>query len=409
MRRRGEERRRSRRFLRKRHCLVGTTVVVALVAVAVAGCGGSAHTPHRASGAVVGVMFDGPVFAGDVNLESQMQLAVASGVNSLRVAVDWARAQPYRSLADVPAAQRSEFVDAGGVPTRFAQLDRVVGAAAARGLSVLPVIEYAPTWDAKHPGDPASPPSSLGPFAAFLTALVHRYGPSGTYWSAHPRTQRVAVRMWQIWNEPHFVSYWSEQPFAPSYVKLLAAARAALNAADPGARVVLGGLADFSWRYLAQIYREPGARRLFDVVAIHPYTAQPEGVIVILQRVRAVMNQFGDRSKPILATEITWPSSEGKAPPQFGVSTTESQQARRLGRVMPLLNSNRARLGLAGFYWYTWMGDETPGAAPYAFNYAGLLKYVRGAVSAKPALGVFRHWALAIESCRPTTMPCRPA
>src|SRR5205085_10285540 len=123
-----------------------------------------------------------------------------------------------------------------------------------------------------------------------------------------------------------FVSYWSEQPFARSYVKLLAAAHAAVKAADPGAKVVLAGLAEFSWQYLAQIYAVQGARELFDMVAIHPYTADPTGVIVILQRVRAVMNRFGDAAKPTLATEITWPSSQGKAPPQFGVSTTEDQQ-----------------------------------------------------------------------------------
>jgi hypothetical protein len=212
--------------------------------------------------------------------------------------------------------------------------------------------------------------------------------------------------MWQIWNEPHFADHWSVQPFAPSYVKLLAAAHAALKAADPAAQVVLAGLADFSWRYLADIYRIPGASRLFDVVAIHPYTAHPKGVIVILKRARAVMDRFGDTSKPILATEITWPSSEGKAPPQFGVSTTEAQQAQRLEQLMPLLMANQAALRLEGFYWYTWMGDENPGIPQYGFNYAGLLKYVRGRVSAKPVLGVFAHWATMIEGCRPSKMPC---
>lgn len=155
--------------------------------------------------------------------------------------------------------------------------------------------------------------------------------------------------MWQIWNEPNFVSYWSEQPFAPSYVRLLAASHAAVKAADPGAKVVLAGFADFSWQYLTEVYRVPGAKQLFEVVAIHPYTAKPANVIIILQRARAVMNYYGDRSKPILATEITWPSSEGKAPPQFGVSTTETNQAHRLEQLLPMLNANWQELGLLGF------------------------------------------------------------
>ena len=388
-------------------------VPVLAAALGLTGCGGASKAPPgttqpapRTPHELVGVMFNGPVVAGNINVDQQVKLAVQSGVESLRVSINWAAVQPYRSFAEVPPAARSQFTDLGGVPTRFGQLDQLLGAAAAHGLSLLPVIENAPVWDRLQPGNAASPPRSLQPFAAFMTGLVRRYGPGGTYWSGHPGQRPTPIRMWQIWNEPHFADHWSVQPFASSYVALLSAAHAALKAADPGSQVVLAGLADFSWRYLAQIYRVPGAGRLFDVAAIHPYTAQPRGVITILQRARAVMNQFGDGGKPILATEITWPSSEGKAPPQFGVSTTEAQQAQRLSQVLPLLSQNRVRLGLEGFYWYTWMGDETPGRTPYAFDYAGLLKYVRGTVSAKPALAAFSQGAMAIEGCRPLSVPC---
>jgi len=378
------------------------------VVVALAACGSSSVPPAapnapRPAGPVIGAMFDGPVLGRDVNLGKQLDLAVASGVESLRVAVNWSEMQPYPSAAEVPAADKSRFQTVGGVPTEFSGLDRIVGAAAKRGLSLLPVVEFVPSWDALQPGKLGSPPKSAAPFAAFLTDLVERYGPRGTFWSTHPALPRVPIRMWQIWNEPHLVMYWSEQPFAQSYVKLLAASHAALKAADPGAKVVLAGLANYSWRYLANIYRVPGAQRLFDVVAIHPYTAQPAGVITILQRARAVMNRFGDSQKPILATEITWPSSLHKAPPQFGVSVTEAQQAQHLRQVMPLLAADRAKLGLMGFYWYTWMGDESPGNHPYAFDYAGLLKYVDGTVAAKPALSTFRRGALALEDCRRKT------
>jgi hypothetical protein len=386
-------------------------VVVLTASSIVAGCGGGGSSTHRSSptrasvkqslpGGIVGVMFDGPVLGGAVNLDRQLDLAVASGVESLRVSVDWSASQPYPSFARVPAGRRAQFTDVGGVPTRFGALDRIVGAAARRGLTVLPVVERTPSWDAQHPADPASAPRSPEPYAAFLTALVTRYRPGGTFWATHPSVTATPIRMWQIWNEPNFASYWSAQPFAASYVRLLRAAHAAIKAADPGAQVVLAGFADVSWQYVAQVYAVPGASRLFDVVAIHPYTAHPAGVIVILQRVRAVMDRFGDSHKPLLATEITWPSSEGKAPPQFGVSTTEAQQAARLNQLLPLLISDRSRLGLMGFYWYTWMGDERPRATPYAFDYAGLLKYVGGTVAGKPALTVFRRWALDIERCR---------
>jgi hypothetical protein len=375
-------------------------IALAVVAIAAAvlgltACGGASHTSSAAhatapahprtrpaSGQLVGVTFGGPVLTHAVNLGGQLDAAVASGVESLRVEVNWAEVQPR----DAPA--------------RFAELDAIVAGAAARGLSVLPVVEYAPSWDALRPGELGSPPRDVAPYARFLTALIARYGPSGSFWAAHPSLPRLPIRMWQIWNEPHFTSYWSVQPFAPNYVRLLSAAHAAIKAADPGAKVVLAGLAEFSWQYLQQIYSVPGAKNQFDVVAIHPYTAQPAGVITILGRVRGVMDRFGDGAKPILATEVTWPSSQGKAPPQFGVSTTEQQQAARLGQLMPLLESQRTKLGLMGFYWYTWIGDETRRAAPDAFDFAGLEKFVDGTVTAKPALGVFQHWALSLEGCR---------
>lgn len=383
--------------------LLPAAIACLVFSAAVAGCG-SSSPKHAApayrgvSGQLVGVMFDGPALG--ASLAPQLDAAVASGAESLRVAVRWSDAQPYRTPAAVPAGERSQFQAVGTVPTRFAELDRIVGAAAARRLSLLPVVESTPSWDALRPGNPSSPPKSAAPYAAFLTALVRRYGPQGTFWAAHPGTPRVPVRMWQIWNEPNFVRYWSEQPFAAGYVKLLASARAALKAADPAAQVVLAGFADFSWQYLGSVYRVPGARQLFDVAAVHPYTARPSGVIEILRRVRAVMDRSGDAGKPILATEVTWPSSVGKAPAQFGVSTTESQQAARLRELMPLLVANRTKLGLEGFYWYTWMGDESPRGAAYGFDYAGLVKYASGRITPKPALDVFKRWALSIEGCR---------
>ena len=375
-------------------------LVVAAIAVTLALTLSSTAAARRVTkGFTIGVMADGPVLDPGVSLHDQLHSMLAAGVESLRVQVSWATAQPYRSEAQVPVSQRASFHDVHGTPTDFAQLDRIVGPAAALGISVLPVVEYAPGWDALKPGDLGSAPRSTAPFAAFVSALARRYGPHGAYWSSHPGISPVPIRMWQIWNEPNFSSYWSVQPFAPSYVRLLGAARTALRAVDPGARVVLGGLPNFSWQYLAQIYRVPGASRTFDIVAVHPYTAHPRGVIEILQKVRAVMDRFGDRAKPMLATEVSWPASAGRAPDQFGFGTTPAGQAQRLDQVMPLLADNRSALGLLGFYWYTWMGDEGPRSS-YAFDYAGLLSYVAGRISAKPVLGVFARRALEIEGCR---------
>jgi hypothetical protein len=350
----------------------------------------------------VGMEVDGPMFPDTNNhvaLGHQLDVMVASGVETIRVTFDWASAQPYESWNEVPAAQTDQFVDVGGIPTRFVALDQIVALAAQRQLTILPTVLNAPRWDGEsHPGQAVSMPKSGYWYGNFLAGLAARYGPSGTYWSSNK--PRFPIHMWQIWNEPNLIPFWSVQPFAPSYVALLRAARSAVKAVDPSARIVLAGMPNASWVALAQIYKIAGARELFDAVAIHPYTRQPDGVITILRYVRRVMNKVGDRRKPILADEVSWPSSLGKTFHNAGLdfATTEAGQARNIAAVLPMLARARKRLGLQGFYYYTWAGYERRNAV--AFEFSGLFRYRAGELFAKPAYRAFRRAALALEHCR---------
>jgi hypothetical protein len=345
---------------------------------------------------------DGPMFPdanNHVALGHQLDVMVASGVETLRARFDWASAQPYASWSDVPAGQANQFVDIGGIPTRFAALDRIVSLAAQRQLPILPTVLNAPSWDAdSHPGEAVAMPKSDYWYGNFLAGLAARYGPSGNFWSS--RAPRFPIHMWQIWNEPSLRAFWYTQPFASSYVAMLRAARTAIQAVDPGAQIVLAGLPNFSWVNLAQIYEVPGARGLFDAVAIHPYTRQPQGVITILRYVRRVMNAAGDRRKPLIADEVSWPSSLGKTFHNVGLdfATTEAGQARDIAAVLPLLARARNRLGLRSFYYYSWAGSERHNAV--AFDFSGLFRYRAGDLIAKPAYGAFRRAALALEHCR---------
>jgi hypothetical protein len=348
----------------------------------------------------VGMMADGPFFYPAMNESGEMDQMVASGVESVRTVFNWATMQPCAPGTAISACPGGPFTDVGGVPTNFAGTDLLVAAAALHRLTVLPVVEYAPRWDALHPGSQASPPKSPGPFAQFVAALIGRYGPRGSFWAANPALPRVPIHTWQIWNEPDFTTYWSQQPFEPGYVRLLRATRAATKAADPGSKIMLAGLPNFSWVYLGDIYKIRGARKLFDFVAVHPYTATPAGVITIIGKVRAVMNGNGDRGKAIFATELSWPSAKGKAKTTFENATTEAGQARKLSQAVALLARNRRRLGLGGFYYYTWITNESLGASVDQFNFAGLLHFLDGqGTSPKPALGAFSRSALGIEGC----------
>ena len=385
-------------------------IVIALAAGASPGAAGAkpakAKAKAKAPGPVpqgfVGVDADGPLWDGasGINPNQQLSRMVASGVQSLRVAFSWAAAQPYATAAAVPAADSSQFTEIGGVPTDFAASDAIVAAAARHRLSILPTVLYAPSWDARRNTNPQGgipQPNTDGPYAAYLTALIHRYGPRGSFWAQNPSIPRMPIREWQIWNEPDVPAYWNP-PFARTYVGLLRAAHTAVRRADPGAKVVLGALTGYAWSGLRQIYRIKGARGLFDVVSVDAYTKQPANVIRFLQFMRGVMDQHGDRTKPLLATELSWPSSVGQGQVHYDFDTTPAGQARNLATLLPLLNRNRTALGLAGFDWYTWIGDESRGASD--FNFSGLLKLHNGVVTAKPALAVFRRGALKLEGCR---------
>ncbi len=382
-------------------------VLVCLLATAVAlGGAAGASAASRVPGNFVGVVAGPPLVppaVSDVTLAQQIKLMASSGVQSMRFALYWGAFQPYATWNDVPAAQRAQFSSDGvdNVPTQFGALDTLVADAAGSGISLLPSVLAAPPWDGKGPANAITQiPRRTAPYANFLTVLIRRYGPRGTFWQTHH--PKLAIRSWQIWNEPNETSLWPTQPFAKDYVSLLRVAHAAIKQADPSAKVVLAGFPSApgftSWDYLNQVYRIRGARGQFDVAAVHPYTKQPAGVITIIGKMRQVMNQHGDSRKPLLADEMGWPSSVGKTKDLFGFETDEAGQARNIAAVLPLLAGARKRLGLSGFYLYTWTAKERRGA--YTFDFSGLLRYTGSRFVAKPALSAFKRVALKLEGCR---------
>ncbi len=188
--------------------------------------GSTAATPSG----FVGMNLDGPLLQRGVNLAPVFDRMEASGVQSVRTTFNWDTAQPV----------------AGG-PLDFHQSDRIVALAAARDMTVLPVVMYCPPWAALTPRAPGTlaVPAQPALYAAYAAALVHRYGPQGSFWAAHRGLPRLPIERWQIWNEPSFDYYWP-QPFTASFVPLLAAAHAAIKTADPSAQVVLPGFPDLA-------------------------------------------------------------------------------------------------------------------------------------------------------------------
>lgn len=344
----------------------------------------------------VGTNADGPLFERNVNLEREADTMVTSGMESVRVVVDWQTAQPYASWDDVPADQRSRFRDEGGVPTDYAEIDRIVGVAAERGLRVLPVVLIAPRWSARQPGAFASPPRDPAPYARFVGTLARRYGRGGSYWTEHRELRAQPIRDWQLWNEPSLRDFWDADNWVRDYVALLRATRSHLRRADPRARIILAGLPNKSWADLGRIYRA-GGRRYFDAVALHPFTLKVDGVLTIVRKGRRVMARHGDRRKPLLVTELSWPSAKGKTSRTFGIEVTERQQAARLRKAVPMLAAERRRLRLESVYWYTWLSADTDD--DYPFDYAGASRMRNGRVVRKPAFRALRATALDLRGC----------
>src|SRR5436305_8627525 len=149
--------------------------------MAVGGPATAMPSPHpRVPSRFVGMVVDPPTWPDrTVNLAHQLKHMVATGVESLHVVFDWAQSQPYGGWDQVPAADRGRFEDANGVPTDFSALDRLVRLTAKRRLTLLPEVVDAPAWDGDAGrGAVVRLPRTPEPYAAFVSALVRRYGSS---------------------------------------------------------------------------------------------------------------------------------------------------------------------------------------------------------------------------------------
>jgi sugar phosphate isomerase/epimerase len=329
--------------------------------------------------------------APEAEQEAQWDLMARSGVESVRTVFSWAYAQPEPGVTD------------------FSRTDRLVELAAAHNMDLVPVVRTTPSWAALNPFAHGSPPKNTVDYTAYLSALIARYGPDGSFWSEHPELPRRPVRHWQIWNEPHLNLWWntdgrSKTAWAREYAQLLKASKATIDRADPGATVVLAALADYAWRHLKRLNRFDIGRH-YDVAAINLFTARPANVIKGVRYFRRVMRGGGAAGKPVWLTESTWPAGKGRvsrpeAAWQRAWYTTDAGMADRLRGVYALAAKNRRKLKIGRVVWYTW-------SSAYAdndlFDYAGLIRFSGGEYEQRPALSAYAESARRHEGCSKTS------
>ncbi|MDX6698085.1 MAG: polysaccharide biosynthesis protein PslG [Solirubrobacteraceae bacterium] len=369
-------------------------VSAALAASLAAAPSASAASPHRqVPFGFMGVLTGAPLAEpGFQRTDSQLRSMARAGVESVRFAFYWDDAQP-----DGPES------------TNFDRTDRIVGAAARARIWILPTVLGAPRWARENPEHFASRPRDPEEYGRFMGVLVDRYGPHGSFWSEHPGLPRRPIRIWQAWNEPDHRNMWDEQPYYRAYIATLKAARKTILEHDPGAKVVLAGLVGRSWDQMSVLYRL-GAGPNFDYAAVHPFTRFLPDVLRILRYVRTTMRRHGDGDKPMVATEVTWPSSKNRIRPASAFDRTELNQATLLTALFHTLAAQRTSLGLRAVYWATWSSRDR--SRTDAFDYTGLTRLMpNGRLRRKPAFYSYRSTARELQGCAKTTIAtvCRPS
>lgn len=211
-----------------------------------------------------------------------------------------------------------------------------------RGVNIVGVLGHPPGWATPDPSDAPANFSFSAPdpnrFAEFSYAVVHRYG--------------RYIKHWEVWNEPDNVVFWKPAPDPLAYADLLQRASAAIHAATPDAKVLIGGLNPYNTAFLRAV-AQAGVWGSFDILAIHPYVdpATPEdgNIMAAADGVRALAAQWGQ--KPIWVTEVGWASGLSD---HDSTGTIDGQgQANMLARAMLLL----WRSGVERIFWYTLKDD----------------------------------------------------
>ena len=167
----------------------------------------------------------------------------------IRLDFDWAQIQPDKKDS-----------------YKWDETDHIVAAAKKRGIAVLAMVGFAPTW-ARDPAcvkDYGCAPHDPTEFATFAGAVAEHY--------------KDDVGEFEIWNEPNIETFFAQGPNAIRYAHMLSLASAAIKAAVPDAKVASGGLAPAyddgkniaPVTFLRQMYAA-GAGTM-DAVALHPYS-----------------------------------------------------------------------------------------------------------------------------------------
>jgi hypothetical protein len=321
----------------------------------------------------------GAQFYDDLNSSSAaLDLAQGAGLSWVRWPFAWAHYEPYRT---VPARY-----DWGG-------LDHSLAAAKVAGLNVIATMASNPSWAASYPSGRLDR-SGPGPLAEFMAAVVERYDGDGK----DDAPGSPVVNYWEMYNEPdagdpirarYGTAYWG--PFGADYAQMLCTVYPAVKAANPNAKILLGGLA-YDWfqedggpfvRAFLDDVLAAGGGRCLDGVAFHYYPPfEPvwapygPGLSGKANYLRSKLDAYGLNHIPLIVTEAGYHSNYDSNWP----STPEIQA----GYIIKLFTQAIASR-ISAMIWFSW--TDLPGY----WAASGILDVNRQPKLAYDALGAARR------------------
>ena len=267
----------------------------------------------------------GVVMYGNVDAANGLAHMQAVGAKRVTTFLDWGTVQPNEQTWD------------------WSSFDAKVANAKAAGMEVFTLVTGDPAW-AWQPDHLSTIPQKR---INFVRAMVQRYDCDGS----GDAPGQLCVRDWSFYAEPDFyVDYLKDDPGAKGfwgkrgadYGHMLADVANIVHGEDPGARVMIGGIAydsflapngtrgfmrEFLPTVLATLNTKPGgARAYLDAIAVHYYSLQFPSIINKITEIRTIMQNHGVAALPIVVPETGYWSADS-------AGSSEARQAQRLTQI----------------------------------------------------------------------------
>ena len=302
---------------------------------------------------------------------------------------------PFGSLRMWDTATRWDQIEPSEGTYKWATFDGLVNQAAANGQTVLYTFGGDPNWASSNPGDtscaePTPAPVKTGGecdapsdvaadgtgtdqhFKDFVTALMQHLNQTGEH-----------IKYFEVWNEVNNKQFWVST--AEQLVRMAYDARTIIKQFDPSAVVLTPDTCNCKNALLTKnIYTTTNPQdgmkyyltttivvngstisgaSVADGVTFHTYlgSPDPEGIVSLISKMFAAMQQSGAGSLPLIDTESSWgrnsiitgcPASDV---PPFSQTCLDNMAA-FVSRSYILVAAN----GVTRYYWYQWgnQGDS---------------------------------------------------